>query len=65
MAKSISERVKKWRQKRRDYKRIDILIDPETARRLDRLKVKHNQSIGAIFSEALKCLEAQEGKKGG
>ena len=67
MAKTGLERMQSFRERRKSkgYRQVSILIDPETAHRLDRMKAKHNQSIDAMFSEALKYLEAQKGEKGG
>ena len=62
MAKTGSERVKNYRERRKDHRRIDILIDPETARRLGRMRAKHGESISVIFGRALKSLEKGSGR---
>jgi hypothetical protein len=59
MAKSGTERLKKWRNKHKNHRRIDAYISPASGRRLDRLTAHYNEGIGQIIERSLKSLEQE------
>jgi hypothetical protein len=57
MAKSGTERLRKWRNKHKNKRRIDVYISPASGRRLDRLTAHYNEGIGQTIERSLKSLE--------
>ena len=65
MAKSGAQRAKEWRLRKKEKRQhqINIYLEPESRMRLESLQAQFSESITAIISRALKCLDLQSNKK--